>query len=179
MKDITIRKAISTDFDKFFPFFKKSIQKQFSHYTQNVQAFYLDTDYSENFLKKELQAKREILYIAVYETTITGFLLTKKVYGGVGYAIWLAVDPEFQKHGCASSLLAKWENDTVEAGGHVIQLWTSKNNIPFYENRGFTLMGEFPKSWFGLDDYFFYKPLAPAEEKNYLREYLAKKKSKK
>ena len=176
MKDLTIRKALVKDFDKFYPFFKKNIQEQIPHYTQNAKMFYLDTDYSEKFLKKEVKTKREILYLAFHDTSIIGFLLTKKGYGGVGTAIWLAVAPEFQKHGCASSLLERWEYDTIEDGGHVVQLWTSKNNIPFYKKRGFTLMGKFPQSWFGLDDYFFYKILAPAEEKNYLREYLAKKK---
>lgn len=175
MKNINVRESTVEDYDKFFPFFKKSIKEQFPHYTQNTKMFYLDVDYSEKVLKKELEAKREILYLAFHETIIIGFLLVRRVYGGIGAAIWLAVDPDFQKHGYASSLLAIWENDTVKAGGHVVQLWTSKNNIPFYKKRGFTLMGEFPKSWFGLDTYFFYKTLAPAEEKNYLKEYLNKK----
>jgi ribosomal protein S18 acetylase RimI-like enzyme len=176
MKALTIRKATLKDIDQFYPFFKKCIKENFPQYTQNVSDFYLEVDYSEMAMRTALLEKKETLYLAFHKSILIGLLLTQKVYGGVCWAIWLAVDSEFQNLGCASSLLSLWEHDVLKDGGHMVHLWTSKNNIPFYTKRGFTLMGEYPQSWFGLDSYFFYKTLAPAEEKNYLREYLSKKK---
>jgi ribosomal protein S18 acetylase RimI-like enzyme len=179
MKDLTIRKATTKDFDLFYPFFTKSIKDQFKQFTSAVKDLYSTDEYSELTIKKDISNKKKKLFLAFHNNTIVGYLLVAKPYGGVGFADWLAVDPSFQKHGIATLLLSLWEKDIIKEGGHVVQLWTSKNNIPFYKNRGYILIGEFPQAWFGVDYYHFYKPLALPEEKNYLREYLAKKKTKK
>jgi len=176
MKDLTIRKVTTKDFDLFYPFFTKSIKDQFKQFTSAVKELYSTGEYAELTIKKDISNKKKNLLLAFHNNTIVGYLLVSKPYGGVGFADWLAVDPSFQKHGIATSLLSLWEKDIFKEGGHVAQLWTSKHNIPFYKNRGYILIGEFPQAWFGLDYYHFYKSLAEPEEKNYLREYLSKKK---
>ena len=176
MKDVIIREATRKDFDLFYPFFKKCINGLFPQFTFITREFYLQEEFAENILEKALAQKKKFLYVALDDSTVIGILLVDKLYGGVGFAVWLAVDPLSQKHGIASSLLSLWEKNIVINGGHAAQLWTSKNNIHFYKKRGYILIGEFPQAWFGMDYYHFYKPLAAAEERNYLKEYLLKKK---
>ncbi len=90
---------------------------------------------------------------------------------------WLAVDRDYQNKGIASRLLKLWEKYALGVGVHAIWLWTTENNQQFYQNRGFSLAGKFPKAWFGFDHYLFYRLLRHPEEKNYLKEYLASKKA--
>ncbi len=179
MKDIKTREATINDFDLFYPFFKKCINNLFPQFTLATQQFYLQEEFKKSVIRKGLTKKKKSLYLAFKNDTVIGILLVDKTYGGICFASWLAVDPSFQKHGVASSLLSLWEKQVVKDGGHATLLWTSKNNIPFYKNREYILIGEFPQAWFGIDYYQFYKPLALPEEKNYLREYLTKKKTKK
>lgn len=90
--------------------------------------------------------------------------------------VWYTfLDSTFQKHGIASELLSLWEKDAFGEGAHILQLWTTKNDIPFYLNRGFKKGGSFPQSWFGVDHFLFYKILRKPNEKVFLKKYLAKK----
>lgn len=174
MEDITYKIAHKKDLRTFYPLFEKSLRQLFPQYTPNTHAFFLDEDFSLKNITSRIVDKKNYLYLAFHDKEIAGFLLVKDSYGGVGFASWIAVLPGYQKRGIAGKLLQLWEENVRAEKGHALELWTSKNRVPFYKKRGFTLIGEFPQAWFGLDFYHFFKPLSQPEEKNYLRKYLIK-----
>lgn len=175
MKDITFKKASVDDIEAFYPFFTKTLKALFPHTPAKVMDFYLETSYHKVGIFNEIAKDYKHLYLALHKKTQVGYLLTNKAYLGVGYAHWLAVTPRWQHTGIASQLLAIWEKEVLQEGGHALQLWTTNSNLPFYTNRGFIVMGEFPNAWFGMNNFMLYKTLRKAEEKNYLRDYLAEK----
>ncbi|EKD96026.1 MAG: hypothetical protein ACD_24C00214G0002 [uncultured bacterium] len=170
-----VRKADLSDFSEFYELLTKTLSGNYFLYSKNSQAFTLDEDLPREDLKKYIKEGKRLLYLAYSKNKAIGYLLTFKTRAGVAFAHWLAVDSAYQKHGVASSLLLLWEKGALEEGAHILQLWTTKNDIPFYLNRGFKKGGSFPQSWFGVDHYLFYKILRKPNEKVFLRDYLAKK----
>jgi len=177
-KTIKISKASKSDFLAFYKFFKKSLKGKLFLYSDNSINYILDAGLSKNLLKEEILNGKRPLYLAYSNSKIVGYLLTTKTYGGIAFGHWLAVDPKHQKQGAASKLLSRWQSEVPKYGTHKVWLWTTKNNIDFYKNRGFVLGGEFPDSFFGLDHYLFYKTLRKSDEKKFLGEYLKAKKKK-
>lgn len=111
------------------------------------------------------------LFLAFDHDRIIGYFLTHKTHAGVAMAIWIAVHSEFQKKGIATKLVQIWEETAVYEGAHALQLWTRDHNVPFYKNRGFTLVGKFPNAWYGVDINMLYKLIQKPEEKHFLKDY--------
>lgn len=170
-----VAKANLTDFNRFYKLLTKTLNGSYFLYSNNSSAFTLDEDLPKEDLKKYIKEGKRILYLAYAKNKVVGYLLTFKTRAGVAFAQWLAVDKDFQKHGIASKLLSLWEKEALINGAHLLQLWTTKNDIPFYLNRNFKKGGSFPQSWFGVDHYLFYKILRKPNEKVFLKEYLEKK----
>jgi GNAT superfamily N-acetyltransferase len=174
MSQITIKECSTGELDQFYKFFETSIRNLFPQYTTNIKNFLINVDYPLTWLKDQHSKGRKIIYLAKDDGKIIGFLFANNVYAGVGFAVWLATHPDYQKRGVASNLLKTFEKRMLKDGAHVLQLWTTKPNLTFYKNRGFTKSGEFPNSWFGNNTYLMIKQLRKAQEKNYLKEYLNK-----
>lgn len=174
-KEFKVVRASVADFDQFYDLLTKTLKGNYFLYSKNSADFTLDEDLPGEDLKKYLREGKRLLYLAYSKNKIVGYLLTFKARAGVAFAQWLAVDALFQNHGIASQLLSFWEKEAFKDGAHSLQLWTTKNDIPFYLNRGFKKGGSFPQGWFGVDHYLFYKILRKPDEKVFLREYLAKK----
>ena len=175
INDIKITKAKISDFEKFYQLLTKTLMGNYFLYSKNSSAFTLDEDLPKKDLKKYIGEGKRILYLAYSKNKVVAYLLTFKAHAGVAFAQWLAVDKDYQKHSIASKLLSLWEKESLSNGAHILQLWTTKNDIPFYLNRKFKKGGIFPQSWFGVDHYLFYKILRKPDEKVFLKEYLAKK----
>lgn len=176
LEELQFYKAKKEDFCDFYFFFEKSIKKQFPYYSANSAAFILEKDYTKDFLKKELQERRKLLFLSKHEGKIVGFLLVAKVYVGLSLGNWIAVMPEFQGKGIASKLLHLWEEDAHSQGAHKLWLWTTEDRVSFYKNRGFIFMGSISEAWHGIDHYLFYKTLQKPKEENYLHNFLKGKK---
>ncbi len=159
MTTITYKKATANDIDSFYPFFTKCLKELFPDYPPVAIDVFLKESYSAEILKKRIKNKIYTLYLAYHDKNYAGFFLTEAAYGGVGKARWIATDPAYQHAGIASTFLQKWEKDTINAGGHAVELWTTENNVAFYKKRGFSSMGEFPNGWFNVDYFPFYKHL--------------------
>lgn len=170
-----VAKANLTDFNRFYKLLTKTLDGGYFLYSKNSSAFTLDEDLPKKDLRKYIKEGKRILYLAYSKNKVVAYLLTFKNHAGVAFAQWLAVDKDYQKHGIASKLLSLWEKEAFTGGAHLLHLWTTKNDIPFYLNRKFKKGGLFPQSWFGIDHYLFYKTLRKPDEKIFLKEYLAKK----
>lgn len=175
MSDYTVRLGTTEDLHTFFPVFKQSLQTQFPEYTPIIRDYFTDVPYSFKNLHLSLEQQNIYLFLAFYKDQVAGYFLTYTPNNGVSMAIWLAVLDEFQHKGLATKLLALWEKEAKKDGAHALQLWTQDRNLPFYKNRGFTLVGKFPKAWYGVDINLLYKIIAEPKEENYLHRYQKKK----
>ena len=171
---VKIKKATVSDFEDFYKLFKKTLNNGYFLYSpKSVETF--ETDLPKKTIKKDLGDAKKILFLGYAGAKLAGYLLTNKMNGGVSFAHWLAVDKKFQKRGVASKLLKYWEEDALKQGCHSLNLFTTKNDVEFYVNRGFTLVGEFPNAWYGVDHFMFYKNLRPPDEDRFLAPYRKKK----
>lgn len=166
---IIYQKGISEDIPLFLSFFKASIPLLFPEYSPNSVRYIVDVDYGPEWLTEKLKKGSKRVYLAFNKNKIVGYLFFSKPVVGVSYADWLAVDKSYQKQGVASHLLLLWEQEALLDGVHALQLWSIKNNIPFYKKRGFTCGGLFPQAWYGEDSYLIYKSLRTPEERNFLK----------
>lgn len=175
MADIIILKGDLNQFDDFYRLWKKTLLNGLFLYSENSVRFTVEEELTEEFLKSEIEKGNKYFFLAYQNNQPAGYLLANKSKGGIAFVHWLGVDSKFQKHGVASALLSFWERNALKEGAHKLQLWTTKNNIEFYKNRGFIKGGDFPDSWFGIDHFLFYKTLRKSDEKLFLKDYLKKK----
>lgn len=157
---VKIVKASAADFEAFYTLFKKNLQNG-SYLYPVEKALYVLKDglQGKAKLKKDIVRGKFPLYVAYQNSEISGYFLTEKTFAGVAFGYWLGVDKKHQNQGIGSKLLSVWEAEVLKKGAHSIFLWTTENNIKFYKKRGFTLGGTFPKSWFSLTHFLFYKHL--------------------
>ncbi|MDO8524095.1 MAG: GNAT family N-acetyltransferase [bacterium] len=165
----TFKKATIKDLNTFWPAFAKNIKTQFPEYSIKTRKAFLEKEYPLQYIEEGLKDKRIALYLAYSKNEVAGFLYTTYICGGIGMANWLAVAKEHQGHGIATALLKMWQKDAKRLGMHKIHLWTDKRNLDFYKKQGFTYVGKIPKSYYGADDYLFYKILQPPKENNFLK----------
>ncbi len=168
MTEISYRLAQDSDIKDFFTFFSDSIHHQFTAYTPRVQDYFVEKDYHLTWLTKAVSEKSKIIFLALSDKKIIGYLMVSKVYGGVSMANWIAVSPNYQRRGIAKELLNMWEKWSLKSGAHSLQLWTENHNLDFYQKRGFFYGGNFPNGWFGVDTNLFYKNIANHDESRYL-----------
>lgn len=172
MKDFRFTRGTIEDLPKFYPVFKKNLREQFPQYSPDTHDFFTNHRYSKDSIEKYLKDNMIYVFLAWQEDEVVGFFMAYKPTMGVSMAIWTAVVKEYQKRGIATRLIEVWGKTVQEDGGHALQLWTDTRNIDFYQHRGFTLMGEFPKAWYGVDVFMFHKHVQEPNEKNFLRGYL-------
>lgn len=176
MESVKIIKGSLAQFEDFYKLWRKTLTDGLFLYSKNSVRFWLEEDLPKEVLKSEIRNGKKYFFLAYKNNKPAGYLLANKTRGGIAFGHWLGVDSKYQKHGLASALLSFWEQDALKEGAHKLQLWTTKNNVSFYKNRGFTKGGSFPDSWFGLDHFLFYKTLRKSDEKVFLRDFLKKKK---
>jgi len=172
-----IKPAKEKDLPDFFAFFKNALNKEFPEYKKKTKEYMLDYGYSPKRIKKGLKTGGWQLFLAFVGKKIVGFLLARIQFGGVAWGEWLAVDEKYQGKGIGSALLKTWEKQVLRNGAHQLQFITFLEEFPFYQKRGFILVGKSPNAYFGVDNYYFYKNLRKPDEKNFLKDYLKRKRS--
>jgi len=173
MKKVKVEKG--GKFEVFYKLWRKTLEGGLFLYSEDSVRFIIDEELPNEFLRTEIETGNKYLFLAYIDNKPAGYLLTNKTKGGIAFGHWLGVDSQFQRQGIASALLSSWEKDALREGAHKLQLWTTKNNVSFYKNRGFTKGGNFPDSWFGEDHFLFYKTLRKSDEKIFLRDFLKKR----
>lgn len=166
---IRVIKAKAKDFEGFYRLFKKTLQDSSFLYPKESASYLINVGLVKKAqLKKDILKGERPLYCVYKKGKIVGYLLTKKEFAGVAFGHWLGVDSKFRHKGIGSELLKSWEKDVAEMGVHALQLWTTENDLGFYEKNKFTLGGKFEKAWFGLNHYLFYKIIGKPNPKKYI-----------
>ncbi|MCK4520735.1 GNAT family N-acetyltransferase [Candidatus Parcubacteria bacterium] len=157
---IKIKKATHKDIGLFWDLFKVSVKKQFPEYPIKARNLFLKKYYTKNNLKQLVKNKTITLLIAIDNNEIIGYLIANSPYGGVSSIIWLAVKDSSQNKGIGSNLLKKYEAIAKKQGIHkILLLITDKQRSKFYKKNGYKLVGYIPQSYFGVDDWWFYKEI--------------------
>jgi len=156
---VRIRKAVTSDINPFWNFFVKSIKTQFPEYSLKAKNHFLRKAFSKRNFINWLKKKERVLLLVLSEGKVIGYLLADFPYGGVSFVTWMAIDEKFQGKGIGSLLLKEYETIAKKQKAHKISLWTYKKNLKFYEENGYILVGNIPKSWFKADHWLFYKEI--------------------
>ena len=173
---VKVRLAEEKDLPAFFKFFEYCIEKNFPEYSLMARKYIVKEGYGFNKFEKGIKTGGIEIFLALLEEKIVGFLFVKLHFGGVAWGEWFAVRREYQRQGIASLLLKAWERKAFKDGAHKLEFFTDKRNVSFYQKRGFVLVGMIPDSYFGADDYIFYKTLSKSDENKFLKDYLKKEK---
>jgi GNAT superfamily N-acetyltransferase len=168
MADFTVRLGTAADIPQFFPFFHKSLHEQFPEYTELTRDYFTDVPYSQENMYLAMQQQSIHMFLAFHKEEVVGYFLAYRQKSGVSMAIWIAVHEDYQHKGLATRLVELWEEEAKKEGAHALQLWTRDKNLPFYKNRGFTLVGKFPKAWYGVDINLLYRIIQEPNEEKYL-----------
>lgn len=177
MDKLAIRKARISDLETFLKFFRVTLSEDYFDYSAKILEM-MSADMPDESLKTGIKKRERILYLALNGGNIIGYLLTIKISGGVAFGHWMVVDENFQRKGVGTSLLRQWEDDVIFLGAHMLELYTTQNNVKFYLKQGFTMGEEIVGGWYGLDLTRFYKKISDFDEDKYFKNYPYRKKLK-
>lgn len=175
MNSVQIKKASLNEFNEFYTLFEKTLDQQYFIYSP-ITIEMIKTDLPKKSIREGIKKGNRILFLAYIEDKLAGYLLTNKVNGGVAFGHWLAVERDNQKKGIGTALLKFWLDEALKQGAHMVELYTTKNNIEFYIDQGFILAEGVPGSWFGVDHFHFYKTLRKFDEDKYFKVHYIKDK---
>jgi ribosomal protein S18 acetylase RimI-like enzyme len=165
---------------EFHQVFTRILQEDFPEYSKQLKHFFINVDFSQEFLKKKMPQWHYNVLLATDEGEAVGFLVMEKVYGGVSYCSWLGVLKEYRGKGIGSLLIEAWGKMVLAQNGHKLLLITqSEKNRPFYKKRGFDEEGFEKKSWFGLNAWLFGKVIGKPNPRSFLRDVTSRKIKKK
>lgn len=149
------------DFLGFWLAFKRVVMEDFPEYPLSVRQLFVGRDFVNTYLKKEIKDWDFMVWLAKEEKEIAGFLVAEKIYGGVSYANWVGVLPEYRRRGIGSELIRFWERKVGEEKGHKLLLVApSDGRRQFYLKQGFKEEGLEEKSWYGVNHWLFGKLIA-------------------
>ncbi len=156
-----VRRITKNEIKPFQKFFQRIISEAFTEYPPEVLDFFINKDFADAFLKKSLEKWDYVVLLAIDNSEIIGFLVREKLYGGVSFCTWLAVDQKYRGQGIGSKLVDFWEKEVLKEKGHKLMLVApSEEACRFYLKKGFEEEGYEKKSWFGLDYWIFGKIIA-------------------
>lgn len=168
---IEVRRGKIADLDAFYNLWKRSLKDGYFLYPKSSIPYIIEKTLPKGELKNNIKSGKKIFYLAYSGKNLVGYLLTNKQDGGVAFGHWLAVAADFRNQGVASKLLSFWEKAALAEGAHKLDLYTTRNDVGFYKKLGFTLAGECPDCWYGVDHFWFYKTLRKSDEKLFLRDF--------
>ena len=160
-------------FEEFYNTFEEVMKSSFSHYTPDTLRHYLEIDYSEEELQKNVEEKTRQIYIALDSGKIVGFLVANNTYAGIGFASWLGIKEGYRKKGYGKELTVMYEKYCKDKLAHKIELWCRDELLTFYEKLGFTKLAHRTNSWFGMEHNYMEKELGEWNPK-YLENALKK-----
>lgn len=155
---VNIVKAKAEDFEAFFALLEENLQNGSYLYPPDKSSYIINEGLpTKDRLKEDILKGDRPLYIAYEDNKTVGYLLTEKTFAGVAFGHWLGIDRKHRNKGIGSKILEFWEGEVRKEGAHAVFLYTTENNVEFYKNRGYTLGGTFPNSWFHFTHFLFYK----------------------
>lgn len=160
-------------FPNFYELFKELMLEGYQHFPSELREYFLKRDYAQENFAYWLEKNYRKMIIATETSSdakqtppveIKGFLVGDHTYGGVGFISWLGVKKEFRKQGIGTQLLKVYEIYARSKKAHLLELYTSENNVNFYQNQGFSEIGRRQEGFYGQKNIIMNKPLGHFDE---------------
>lgn len=148
---------------ELFEVYKKTILENFPEYSRSIREYLVRTDKIDEHIKNA-----GTIIGAYVAGKLVGYLIARRVWGGVGYCEVLAVLNEYQRKGIGTRLLKEYERISLILGAHNIQLESDIRNLEFYKKQDYSILCLDRKGYFGTDNYVMKKILQEPKEKNFL-----------
>lgn len=89
------------------------------------------------WLKALANSKRALMFVAVCNKKVIGFVTGEELVGKVGYVHMVAVDADCRGNGVGSALLDRMEAALVLRGCHCVLLYACRDVLGMMKRRGF------------------------------------------
>jgi GNAT superfamily N-acetyltransferase len=159
-----INKNDSEEIRRLFEVYKKSILEDYPEYSRLTKEYLVREDKINELIKNA-----GIILGAFIEGKLVGYLIARKVWGGVGYCEALGVLNEHQRKGIGAKLVKEYERLSLLEGAHSLQLESDIKNLEFHKKQGYNVLCLDKKGYFGTDNYVMKKVLQEPKEENFLR----------
>lgn len=160
----SINKNDKEKMQELFEVYKKTILENFPEYSRLIKEYLARRDNIDRHVKNA-----GIILGAYLSGKLVGYLIGRKLYGGVGYCEDLGVLNEYQRKGVGTRLIKEYEKISSLAGAHNLQLESDIRNLEFYKKQDFSVLCLDKKGYFGTDNYVMKKILQEPKEENFLR----------
>lgn len=147
-----------------FEVYKKTILENYPEYSRSTREYLAREDKIEEIVKNA-----GIILGAYLWGKLVGYIISRKVWGGVGYCEVLGVLNEYQRKGIGTRLVKEYERISFDQGAHGLYLESDVKNLEFYKKQGYSVLYLDKKGYFGTDNYVMKKILQEPKEENFLR----------
>ncbi len=154
----------SKDLDQFYEVFISVLHTQLSGYSSKVLNYLTTRIYPRPAFALWLTDGSKIVLIAKENSTIVGFAVIDRPYGGVSHCRWLGVVPDQQRKGVGRRIVNRWIDYAKTIGCHKIELAGHPQARGFYEAIGLIGEGKKQTSYFGVDLYMFGKVIGKPDD---------------
>ncbi len=145
---------------------ESNIRTDFPEYSQRIKEYILKHELD---LEEKLSISIFNVWGAFKEDKPVGYLIGFGPVGGVVEIHWLGVLKALQGKGIATKFVEFFLDWAKNNGAHAIHLYSSKENLAFYEKLDFEKVGLIRKSFWGSDDYFMSKNIQEPREDNFFK----------
>ena len=152
--DVTVQ-----TFPQFYQLFEELMLEGYYHFPVELRQYFLARDYSRINYATWLERNFRKILIAMEDNQVRGFLTGDHSYGGVGFISWLGVKKEFRNQGIGTQLLQTYEDYARSKKAHLLELFTSEDNLNFYQKRGFKEIGRRSEGYYGQKNIIMDKEL--------------------
>ncbi len=163
---MVIKQAQLQDLDNFYSCFELVMREGYSGYSQKLINLFLYKDYSKGNFYIWMEKYLRVIFLAIEEGEVIGFIVGDNTYGGIGFISWIGVLPGSRNKGIGAELFRTYESFAASRNAHVLELYTYKKVLPFYLKLGFKEIGHREEGYYGQPNIIMNKTIGKWSDVN-------------